>query len=41
LRIWLAGVMTLALAVASWFLIERPALSLKKHSLYQHAPTLR
>jgi peptidoglycan/LPS O-acetylase OafA/YrhL len=29
---------TIALAVGSWFLIERPALTLKKHPLYQHVP---
>ena len=30
--------MTIALAFASWVLVERPALALKKHPLYQHAP---
>jgi peptidoglycan/LPS O-acetylase OafA/YrhL len=35
----IAIAVTIVLAFASWILIERPALALKKHPLYQHAPS--
>jgi peptidoglycan/LPS O-acetylase OafA/YrhL len=34
----LAAVSTLGLSFASWRLVEKPALSLKRHPLYQHRP---
>jgi peptidoglycan/LPS O-acetylase OafA/YrhL len=37
-RFAIAIAVTVALAFGSWFFIERPALTLKKHPLYQHAP---
>jgi peptidoglycan/LPS O-acetylase OafA/YrhL len=36
LRFPLAIVVTIALAYASWRLVEKPALALKRHPLYQH-----
>jgi peptidoglycan/LPS O-acetylase OafA/YrhL len=35
----IAVAVTIVLAFASWMWIERPALALKKHPLYQHAPS--
>jgi peptidoglycan/LPS O-acetylase OafA/YrhL len=35
----IAIAVTIALAFGSWIFIERPALALKKHPLYQHAPS--
>jgi len=35
----LAMVATISLAAGSWFLIEGPALTMKKHPLYQHVPS--
>jgi peptidoglycan/LPS O-acetylase OafA/YrhL len=35
----IAIALTIALAYGSWTLIERPALALKKHPLYQHVPS--
>ena len=35
----MAMAVTIALAWGSWILIERPALTLKKHPLYQHVPS--
>jgi peptidoglycan/LPS O-acetylase OafA/YrhL len=34
----LAAVSTLVLSYASWRLVEKPALNLKRHPLYQHRP---
>jgi peptidoglycan/LPS O-acetylase OafA/YrhL len=34
----LAAASTLALSYASWRLVEKPALTLKQHPLYQHRP---
>jgi peptidoglycan/LPS O-acetylase OafA/YrhL len=34
-----AMIATTCLAAGSWILIERPALTMKKHPLYQHAPS--
>jgi peptidoglycan/LPS O-acetylase OafA/YrhL len=38
-RFPLALAITVVLASASWFCVERPALGLKRHPLYQHVPT--